>query len=237
MAVTAVRREIVGKKFELLGDHELPPALEDLSFEKCSWVACRYGVTAKSPAERRHIRNVEVRDCKATNNTALGPVIIEDTHVDGLQTGGLFIARAAVFRAVTFRGRCGRFLLSRVAGMDDSIVQLFDRANQEFYQHVELALDISSAEFEEFDVSGVPARLIKRDPETQFVVRRERVAETEEVWRRLDLSGTPWPIALGNLLQSGPEDKVLVAPKRGKSFARQLEGLQLLRREGIAEQG
>ena len=77
-------------------------------------------------------------------------------------------------------------------------------------------MDISQGEFEEFELRGVPARLVRRDPETQVIVRLEKVQAMQKIWRDLDLAGTPWPIAFQNMSQWGLEDTVLVAPNAGR---------------------
>ncbi len=121
------------------------------------------------------------------------------------------------------------------ASRGQDVVDAFERDNARIYADTDWALDISAAEFEEFDIRNVPADLIRRDSETQVIVRRERVAETEKIWRNLDLAGTPWALGLTNMLAQGLRDKLLVAPKRRKDFDRWLSGLRLLQREGIAE--
>jgi len=109
----------------------------------------------------------------------------------------------------------------------------FDASAEKFWQSVDWALDIREAQFIECDIRGIPARLIRRDEETQVIVRREKAAEGE--WRRLALSDTQWPTALQFMLDSGDPDTVLVASKRDRAFKRELAGLRLLRDAGIAE--
>lgn len=89
---------------------------------------------------------------------------------------------------------------------------------------------------EEVDIRGVPARLIRRDPETQAVVTRERALGGG--WRDLGVSALYWGEYIEYILECGDPDVVLVAPKAmaGKWMYRNLlEGLRLLREAGIAE--
>ncbi len=111
----------------------------------------------------------------------------------------------------------------------------FMNADKEFYRNVDWALDVSRAEYMELELHGVPAHLVRRDPNTQVVVKRERIIETQDEWEAMELGGTPWQIALRSFLAVGFADQVLVAPKRGKDFAKWNEGLQRLRDAGIAE--
>jgi hypothetical protein len=229
---------IVGdQRFEMLGDRELPRVLSDATLERCWFFACHYGMTATSPGDRRRIKNVEINACKATNNSWLGPVLVEDVTINGLQTRGLCIAWGAVFRHVRIRGRCGRFMLTSppTTSTPPIVVRQFERDNEAFYEGTDWALDISKGEFEELDIRSVPADLIRRDPETQVVVRIAKVEATQHVWRCLELSGTPWGLALSNMLQWRLESTVLVAPKRRKDVAHWVAGLRLLQKEGIAD--
>jgi hypothetical protein len=229
---------VKNQKFELLSDLELPRALADTTIEACWFWACHYGDTAKAPLERRRITNLRLVGCKSTNNAGLGPVLVEDVEVDGLSTSGLCIAWGAAFRHVQIRGKCGRFMLSPLPSATpqaEKRSRRFEADNARFYRTTDWALDIADGEFEELDVRNVPASLVRRDQETQVVVKLGRVESTQEVWQRLDLSGTPWALALSNMLRWRSQDRVLVAPKRSREFPRQLAGLRLLRKEGVAE--
>jgi hypothetical protein len=108
----------------------------------------------------------------------------------------------------------------------------FDLVNAEFYRNVDWALDIREAEFVECDLrSPMPARLVRRDEETQVVVKRSKLLDGE--WRKLDLP--QWSIALEWLLERGDPDVVLVAGKRSKNFKKELAELERLRDAGFAE--
>jgi hypothetical protein len=111
--------------------------------------------------------------------------------------------------------------------------EAFNAANAEFYSSVDWALDISEAEFVECDIRGIPAHLIRRDPETQVVIKREKALTGE--WRTLDLSETYWPAYIEGFLEDGEDDVVLAAPIQDPKFRVLLEGLQRLRDGGIAE--
>jgi hypothetical protein len=95
------------------------------------------------------------------------------------------------------------------------------------------AADISQGEFEECEIQSIPAKLVRRDPETQVIVTRAKAARGE--WRKLDLSKTHWGVSLNFFLNRGDQDIVLVAPKRDKKFSVLLDGLRMLRDAGVAE--
>lgn len=109
----------------------------------------------------------------------------------------------------------------------------FDEANAAYYATVDWALDIAEAEFIEAEIQGVPARLIRRDPESQVVVTHEKALEGK--WRRIDLAGTYWATSIEFLLNRGDPDVVLVAPKRARDYRRLLDGLKKLRDAGVAD--
>lgn len=86
----------------------------------------------------------------------------------------------------------------------------------------------------EADIRGIPARLIRRDPETQAVVARQKAIEGG--WREVNLDGTWWQASIEFMAtDSNDPDVVLVAPKRHPRFRDLLQGIQLLRKAGVAE--
>ena len=107
-------------------------------------------------------------------------------------------------------------------------------ANRRFYEDVDWALDISEARFTAAEFSsGIPARLIRRDPQTQVVLRRSAFEDGR--WRDQvdDSLATIW---IENFVRAGFEDTVLVAGKRGKSFAKEVELIQRLRDGGLVQE-
>jgi hypothetical protein len=114
-----------------------------------------------------------------------------------------------------------------------AVQKAFDEANAEYYKSVDWALDISQGEFQELDINGVPARLIRRDPETQVVVTREKVLEGR--WKDLPLRETIWSIVFEVLLESNDNDVILMAPKRHRKFREYLADLRTLQKAGVAE--
>ena len=156
--------------------------------------------------------------------------------MDGLKTHGLLQTWGAVFKHVTLRSKIGRIMVSPFVAPGKATPEqqrAFDAANAAYYANVDWALDISEAEFEECDLRRVPAHLVRRDPETQVVVKRENALRGE--WRKLDLSRTYWASAIEGFLAEGDRDVILVAGKRQKGFRDLLDGLEKLREAGVAE--
>jgi len=234
--------ELEPKKFENrtfrdLRDADVAAALTEATLVRCTIERCTYGATAKSPPERRSIRNVSLRDCRVSGNCSVGPIVVDEVDIEHCISEGLFIARGAVYRHVRLRGRFGRMLLSFLPTLvySDTEIEAFRRADRAFYEKVDWALDISAIECDELDIRNVPARLIRRDPRSQVVVNYEKVSALRSVWEGLELSGTPWQTALRNVLQWKLEDMVLVAPKGLDSYERLVDGLRLLQAAGVAE--
>jgi len=226
------------KTFERLFEDGCGAVYADFVFRRCTFRSCDISIT-RDPKLRTTVRNIELIDCVRKRDPAgLSCPIIEDSFIENLRIEELLQTWGAVFKHVTLKGRIGPLMLSNCLGptstTTDAMQQAFKEANAAYYSTVDWALDISRAEFtQDCDIRGIPAKLIRRDAETQIVVTRERAIQGE--WRKLDLDKTYWQVAIELMLERGDEDVVLVAPKRAKDFKHLLRGLQLLRDAGVAE--
>jgi len=222
----------------------LPPgsSVEDLSFEECFFSGCTFAVregTFESPDRWARIVRLNVKDCRLSG-CHLGPIILQDAIIDGLRTDDLHVW-GAVYRRVVLRGRIGPLLIGDLvvapAGSDKETAATCRAWTREHYaRQTDFALDLSAAEFTgEVDLRGVPARLVRRDPETQAVVRKAKVLDRR--YRQLDLLGAPWDLTIDAMFDPGEdaEDRVLIAPKRDRRFKKWLEAIRILRAEGIAD--
>jgi len=227
-------RKFEGQEFVQWFDHDSAAMYTNVEFVKCRFESSGLSIT-RDPKLRAIVRNVRVIKCEQ-RGCAIDSAVIEDALVDGLKTNGLLQTWGAVFKHVTLRGKIGRIMVSPFISPGSATPEqqrAFDEANARYYADVDWALDITEAEFEEFDLRRVPAYLVRRDRETQVVVKRENAMRGE--WRKLDLSGTYWASALEGFLQDGDPDVVLVAGKRQKKFRDLLDGLKKLRDAGVAE--
>ena len=156
--------------------------------------------------------------------------------IDGLRIANHVQATGTVFKHVIVRGAVDKLMITPYVDMlkeNPATQRSFDIANQEYYRNVDWALDISEGLFKDCDIRAVPARLIKRESETQVVLTREKAMKGER--RDLDLSKTYWPTAIDFFLSDGTHDRVLVAPKRARNFKELLMGLQKLKDAGVVE--
>ena len=223
-----------------LEDRDSGAVFDGFEFRHCYFESSFVSMT-KNPALRSIIRNVQLVDC-AQRGCSVQAAIIENVHVDGFKTNGqLFQTFGAVFKHVVLRGKIDRLMLSNdvlpsmllneVAHHRE--IRIFREANAEYYRHVDWALDISQGEFKELDIREVPAHLIRRDPETQVVVTRQRALQ--ENWRDIEFRMAVMPFSLDFLLRWESQDMVLIAPKRHPKFRDYLEDLRMLRKAGVAE--
>lgn len=222
------------ESFEGLFDQDSSARFEDMEFRRCRFVRSALSITM-TPRLRSSVKNVRLINCEQKGCT-IWSAVVEDTLVENLKTNGLLQCWGAVFGRTFLRGKIDRLMISPAikGGLASADVQLaFDEANADYYSRVEWALDISEAEFKECELQRVPAHLVRRDPETQVVVRRSRALGGE--WRDIDLSRTHWKASLELFLERGDDDVVLVAGKRNENFDDLIAGLRMLRAAGIAD--
>lgn len=233
-------RILEDRSFDSFCDRDSAATFCDLEFRGCYFEGCAISVT-KRPALRSTVRNVRLVGC-SQRGCSLRCAIIESVLVDGFNTNGqLFQTWGAVFNRVVLQGKIDRLMISDNVFpsvlMDEADRQLeieaFRTTNTDYYRGIEWALDISRGEFKSLDIRGVPGHLIRRDPETQVLVLREKASGMS--WRGIDFHENLWPTALELFLERGERSIVLAAPKRHAKFRRYLEDLRLLRKAGITE--
>ena len=215
---------------------------EDLVLRQCRFAMFQHPVQ-KSLDARPTLRRLTVERCHFTASE-LGPLILEDALIDTIWIHrGMWGPQKVVgcaFNRVVIRGRINggvRFvpsmdwMLNRplAPAVDDPFV----RANQRYYEGVDWALDIGSAEFTGIEMShcDIPARLIRRDPETQVVVTRDSVQRGD--WRAAS-EGSSKVFAIEDFLSAGLDDTVLVAPIRSKYLEADVAAFRRLRDIGVA---
>jgi hypothetical protein len=237
---------IEGLSLDCHGLVDWPQLVEDVEFRRCTVERChwppRHRATA-DPADRPVVRHVKVVRCHATYSH-LSPIVAEDCEIDTVwfhngKWGPTRIVGSA-FRHVVIKGKVtGSIVFTpspRVDGLRagrDVTNDPYVVANRKFYEGVDWALDIREASFTSVEFSsGIPAGLIRRDPETQVVLRRASVADGR--WRNQihDVLATIW---IEDFLTAGFPDTILVAGKRGKSFANEMAAISQLREAGLVE--
>ena len=204
--------------------------LEGFTFERCVFDNCSLGSLDDRSTEPVIIRSSTVVRCKG-RAVFLGWVVVEDCLIDGW-SGGAYPTDEPLFRRVTVRGNIDAIDVRHPRQLRRDRSDRIAR-HEAFYADVEWALDIREARFRRCDISGVPGRLVRRDPSTQILVTRERLARSR--WQDLGYLGTSWRVGFERMLDAGIEDRVYVAEPRGKDFVAQLALIGILREAGIAE--
>ncbi len=219
-------------------DRDSGRILEDIEFVGCTFRDCTLSM-ASAPDKSTHVRRAFLKNCRAEHCLVMNPVLHQVT-VDTLATGRTpLFTWGALFDEVTITGQVDSIVVtphpdSPLFPAADRVA--FSNSREEFYSQIEWALDIRGAQAKELEVYGVPSHLIRRDPATQAVVRREHALD-ERRWRQLDLAGTWWKAAINKLLLHGYDEVVLAVPLRHPRAALFAAGLELLRSVGIADPG
>lgn len=182
----------------------------------------------------------KIRDVSLTNvsqsNCSIKTSVIEDVSLHNLKRAGngpLFLW-GCVFKRVKLSGRISAIKLNRdiTPGKTD---KHWDDATLDYYKQVDWAIDISEAKFPgSVSLEAIPGDLVKRNPETQVLVKREKLVSCE--WRSLDYDNTSIDIALSWFLRDSLFDSVVI-PACGdtKTMKREVTVLNMLRSEGVAE--
>ena len=229
--------EFRAKSFDSLFDRKGDLVLENMFFEDCRFSNCALSLT-KDASMRSVVRHIGLKNCSA-NGCGIGPAIFEDVDVSGLATNDLLIIWGALFGRVKLSGAIDKIKINHFAHFSDRAVAIqkpFDDQRIAYYNSIDWALDISEARFKEFDVRGIPARLIRRDPETQVVVTRDRALKSGWL-EKLSPSNKLWPFMIKLFLSDCDLDMVLVAPLGAPKKKRDdlIRGLHELRAIGVAE--
>lgn len=219
--------------------YRLPDLVEDVELRRCRFETCQ-APRQRTAADRPTLRRVSLVRCHVSASD-LAAVVAEDCTVDTIWfhrgIWGPQMIEGCALRHVTIRGNVTGSLEFVAAGLLQPAAEreALLAANRGFYADVDWALDISAARFTSvsFVRSDIPARLIRRDPETQVVITRRAMLDA-------DLPGllgeiTIIGMGIDRFLETGFDDTVLVAPVRGPRFVQQMATIERLRAEGLVE--
>jgi hypothetical protein len=142
----------------------------------CTLKSCRL-VQVDDPGFGLVVRDVVLERCRMEGCQAAG-VYFEDVTVDTLRLLDLHLLSGCVFKHVTLRGKIGPLMAIPPSPMWPSRSELTAGAAEK-YKDVDWALDISEAIFYDADFFYVPGDLIRRDENTQVLLRREDFRDIE----------------------------------------------------------
>ncbi|HET6880259.1 MAG TPA: hypothetical protein VFI31_08895 [Pirellulales bacterium] len=218
--------------FSCLRDDSLGLTLSDMEFRRCRFHECVFSNTYMQ-SRRSKFANAQIIDC-IIDGGLLGPAIVEDVLIRNLTSTDTLFTRGMIFKHVTLSGRMGELVILPLYEGDDGPkegVNTINRANHDYYREIDWAIDISNLECIECDIRCIPARLVRRDIETQAVVTRAGLADGR--WR--ELKKNSWKHHLSAMVREEADDCVLIAGKKAKDFRDQLAGIRELRSAGIAD--
>ena len=215
--------------------------IEDVTIRRCRFAMFQHPVQ-RDLTSRPTLRRLTVERCHFTASE-LGPITLEDSTIDTVWfhrgKWGPQRLKGCAFKHVAIRGAVrGSIAFERShewsrrhstesAATDPTVI-----ANEQYYADVDWALDISQAEFTgvEMSRSGIPARLVRRDPETQVMITRTSVTGAD--WRAACGTSSQW-VAIERFLQTGFADAVLIAPRRSKYLDEDVAAFGRLRDIGV----
>lgn len=194
---------------------------EDVRLAGCTLKGCRL-VQVDDPGLSLVVRNVVIDHCRMEGCVAAG-VYFEDVTVDTLRLARLHLLGGCVFKHVTLRGKIGPVMAIRPP-KPEFVAGIVER-----YKEVDWALDISEAVFSDADFYYVPGELIRRDENTQVLLRREAFGD-------LDPRGLPGSAGIwASRFESTPFDSIVgIAPKGSKDFGKVMADIEWLHRQGFA---
>jgi hypothetical protein len=197
--------------------------LSDYILESCTfdgWAGLRPSWEEYDPNLRPTIRNVILRNTNAYS-AYLDGAIVEDVTVDTTKAGKnpLFL-RGNVYRHVVLKGRIGPIQIRGKIFPPTDWPEHFrkqsevawDNANSAYYKTVDWALDITEATYGSLHIDGVPAGLIRRNPENTAIVTRARALPGK--WRELEYKHGAFETTLSWFLDDGYDDVLLIACPR-----------------------
>ncbi len=232
--------EYKDKKFFRLQDRGESHLLKNMIFESCEFSRCLLSLTTNI-SNITTLHNITVNDC-TFNGCQTGPTIYSNVSISNIRANDLMIIWSPYCDRVTLSGNIARMRTNTLADPTTSNNEKqipFDTFRKEFYASVDWALDISKARFRECDLESIPAHLIRRDPESQVVVTRERALEfVEPGWvDKLNPENKHWANVIEGFLSKGDPDIVLIAPLGASKDKRDalLNGLKEFRQIGLAE--
>jgi len=214
-------------------------SFQDLDISGCIFDGC-YVPRQSLPGAWTVIRNVVLRD--ATNiNCSINTAMFDEVALHNLKRHGegpLFLW-CCVFRHVTLSGKISGIKFNRAVAVGEITGEVhqdvWDARVEEFYGSVDWALDITEAKFGGgVSFEAIPGDKVRRNPETQVLVRRERLTQAD--WRALDFGNSAFDISLSWFLSDSLFDSVVLAARTASRESKgDLVVLDMLRNEGIAE--
>ncbi|MEV6734849.1 hypothetical protein [Streptomyces sp. NPDC051364] len=222
-----MRVNLEGEEFKgvrLLGSNRV---YEEVRAVRSTFSGC-YLAQLDDPEYGLVVKNSSIEQCRLDRCSIQG-VVFDTVTIDGLATKQLHRLHGCVFNRVTLRGKIGPIMAmgphTSLPGRDNFIASIVDK-----YQEIEWALDISEATFSDADFYYVPGHLVRRDPETQPLLERERFSNVSAS----DLP-TYAKIWVSRFNESPFSSLVGIAPKASKYFNDYMREIEWLRANNLVD--
>ncbi|GHH51402.1 hypothetical protein GCM10009090_13620 [[Pseudomonas] boreopolis] len=213
---------------------------EDIGLNGCVFDNCGLSL-AKSPEGMTRVKGVVATKCKVVNSE-IGPCVFEDVVIDELATNPILLIWSSFFRRVRLSGKIGKIGINvppEAFFTDSKVLHDFSVAREAFYRETDWALDISDAKFVDFRCEGIPLDLIRRDPETQVVIRKSMLPRLEVFERGFRKDFRELYFSLVDFLESPRQEELLVVPLGAPKARRDAwaSGIGELRSRGFLAEG
>lgn len=214
-------------------------AFEALRVANSSFDNCGMSLS-KRPSKMSSVRDVHVSNCKVIN-CEIGPTVLEDVQIDGLDVNPILLLWSCFFRRVFLAGKIGKIKINLepfAFCTDAGVLAAFAEQRAAFYEATNWALDISRARFVDFACKGVPLNLIRRDPQTQVIIRKRDFGGMDMLGSQFADAFPETRTRLSIFSDSDAEEVLLVVPlaaakKRREDWA---GGIAELRRLGVVSE-
>jgi hypothetical protein len=222
--------------------------IENKRFLECEFSNCFLSYPLNLIPESR----TSIRDCIFKNTSVQSRSCfqqkgyLQNVIFENMKSDELLRISGIVFNEVILKGKFDRLLLkSDHSGMminhpergidfvTDEECAVLNAYSEKEYQKIGWALDISEAEFKECDLHpSVPAHLVKRNPETQVLIKYDRIIEIK--WKEIDAIRSGDANYWCSITEKNKRDSIFVAPQRNKKrFDEYMQSFKILRDEGI----
>jgi len=207
--------------------------VRDVSFTQTLFSGCSVQ-PLPAPSERFTFRRISLTKCKH-GACYLHGAALHDVQVTDLTGGGGLptFLWGCVFSNVVLKGPVsGLMFRSEVRADNPSMNELYLEDAVRFYEGVQLALDVSEARFGAVEaLYGVPPELVRRNPDSQFVMLREHIPLVKKI------AGHPslWSVIARPLETSTASGVVVVLGHKDKKFKETLQEAMNLRAEGALQ--
>jgi len=208
--------KIQDRHFDRLGGRLIGTySLSGLSVRSCTFVNCRFGYNKSlfgGGCDR--VANSEFYDCKVSR-CIVGPAELTSVAFFNI-SGDMLISWGALFNQVVLEGRFSPMMFHGVPGSKLSNLERQEHIYQrdKYYECVDWALDISRADFADFEIrtGAIPLKLIRRDCNTQFIIKDERGVVDNNFIENLRVSAYTKSF-LSVMIADGGSEGLLVAPR------------------------